>query len=575
MKRILFLLSVLVLLCASVSPGFAGVQEGSISVSPYVGGYVFDGAYELNHAPVFGLRIGYALDKHIGIEALGEYVDTEVDAPKTKRNNATASSTGARLEGLYHFMPDGKFVPFVAVGVGGINIDAWKVSETNFAAAYGVGLKYFITDSLALRADARHIAVFGSLHSNLSYTAGITYAFGGKKAAAAPKAAPVKVDSDGDGVADDKDKCPNTPKAAKVDSNGCPLDSDKDGVADYLDKCSDTPAGVKVDAAGCPLDSDKDGVMDSADKCPGTPAGAKVDAAGCPLDSDGDGVADYIDKCPNTPKGAKVDTLGCPPTDTDKDGVTDDLDKCPATPAGVKVDVTGCPLDADKDGVADYLDKCPDTPGGVKVDKDGCTLDADKDGVAENLDKCPATPAGVKVDVTGCPLDADKDGVADYLDKCPATPAVAKVDKDGCPLDADKDGIADYLDKCPNSPAGAKVDKNGCVESVVINVVFDSGKSEVKAEFMPELEKFALYMKDNAAVEFEIQGHTDNVGNDKANMKLSDQRAKSVMNVLVTKYGIAQSRLTAKGYGQTKPVDTNKTPAGKAKNRRVEAVKTK
>ena len=89
------------------------------------------------------------------------------------------------------------------------------------------------------------------------------------------------------------------------------VDSDGDGVADSLDKCPDTPRGVNVDKNGCPLDSDGDGVLDSKDKCPGTPKGVNVDANGCPLDTDGDGVADYMDKCPDTPKGVTVNSVGC------------------------------------------------------------------------------------------------------------------------------------------------------------------------------------------------------------------------------------------------------------------------
>src|ERR1035437_4701614 len=131
-------------------------------------------------------------------------------------------------------------------------------------------------------------------------TAGLSYYFGRAK------------DSDGDGVPDSRDMCPNTPLGVKVDENGCPLDSDGDGVPDYLDKCPNTPTGVKVDADGCPLDSDGDGVPDYLDKCPNTPTGVKVDASGCPLDSDGDGVPDYLDKCPNTPLGVQVDSVGCP-----------------------------------------------------------------------------------------------------------------------------------------------------------------------------------------------------------------------------------------------------------------------
>jgi outer membrane protein OmpA-like peptidoglycan-associated protein len=150
-----------------------------------------------------------------------------------------------------------------------------------------------------------------------------------------------------------------------------PKDSDGDGVIDALDKCPDTPLNVKVDEFGCPLDSDGDGVPDYLDKCPDTPKGAKIDQNGCPLDSDGDNVPDYLDKCPNTPKGVTVDKNGCP-VDSDKDGVPDYLDKCPNTPSGVMVDKTGCPLDSDGDGVPDYLDKCPNTAKGLKVDKNGC-----------------------------------------------------------------------------------------------------------------------------------------------------------------------------------------------------------
>jgi OOP family OmpA-OmpF porin len=92
---------------------------------------------------------------------------------------------------------------------------------------------------------------------------------------------PVPVDTDGDGVVDCKDKCPNTPKGVKVCKDGCPLDTDGDGVVDYKDKCPNTPKGVKVCKDGCPLDSDGDGVYDYLDKCPGTLKGVPVNADGC------------------------------------------------------------------------------------------------------------------------------------------------------------------------------------------------------------------------------------------------------------------------------------------------------
>ncbi len=151
----------------------------------------------------------------------------------------------------------------------------------------------------------------------------------------------VRMDRDGDGVYDDMDQCPNTPKGVAVDGRGCPFDSDGDGIYDYLDKCPDTPKGVAVNNLGCPFDTDSDGVQDYMDHCPDTPAGAQVDENGCPFDSDGDGVYDYMDKCPNTSRVAQVDENGCP-FDTDGDGVYNYLDQCPRTPKGATVNERGC-----------------------------------------------------------------------------------------------------------------------------------------------------------------------------------------------------------------------------------------
>ncbi len=161
----------------------------------------------------------------------------------------------------------------------------------------------------------------------------------------APAPAPVAkvVDSDGDGVPDSKDKCPDTPKGAKVNAQGCELDGDGDGVVDRLDKCPTTPAGRSVNAEGCELDGDGDGVVDALDKCPTTPAGRSVNAEGCELDGDGDGVVDALDKCPTTPAGRKVNAAGCE-LDGDGDGVLDSADQCPTTPAGDRVDSKGCSL---------------------------------------------------------------------------------------------------------------------------------------------------------------------------------------------------------------------------------------
>ncbi|MFN3800517.1 thrombospondin type 3 repeat-containing protein, partial [Belliella pelovolcani] len=183
----------------------------------------------------------------------------------------------------------------------------------------------------------------------------------------------------------------------------CTRDSDGDGVPDIIDLCPNTPPGEAVDRFGCSLDqydSDGDGVPNHLDQCPGTPAGEPVDENGCAdsqRDSDGDGVSDDMDLCPDTPAGEEVDENGCADSqkDSDGDGVTDDLDLCPDTPAGEEVDENGCSAsqrDSDGDGVTDDLDLCPDTPEGEEVDENGCSAsqrDSDGDGVTDDLDLCP------------------------------------------------------------------------------------------------------------------------------------------------------------------------------------------
>jgi outer membrane protein OmpA-like peptidoglycan-associated protein len=148
-------------------------------------------------------------------------------------------------------------------------------------------------------------------------------------------------------------------------------DSDGDGIDDGKDICPNTPNGIQVDDFGCPLDDDFDGIPNFLDKCSGTLRNVKVDNFGCPLNSDGDNVPDYLDLCTNTPSGIVVDEFGCP-IDGDADGVADYLDECPGTEADIPVDKKGCPLDSDLDGVPDYIDLCPETKPDEKVDQNGC-----------------------------------------------------------------------------------------------------------------------------------------------------------------------------------------------------------
>jgi len=268
--------------------------------------------------------------------------------------------------------------------------------------------------------------------------------------------------------------------------------------------------------------------------------------------------------------------------DSDGDGVVDSKDMCPDTPPGVKVDEFGCPIDSDRDGVPDYLDECPDTPFGAPVDKRGCPLDSDGDGVPDYTDLCPNTPPGVKVDAYGCPIDSDGDGVPDYLDQCPDTPFGVDVDEYGCPLDEDNDGVPDYLDQCPGTPPGVPVDENGCeiaavpvpevsLDAVVLSseTSFEFNSAQLKPAAFPDLDKILEQMKKFPMSRWRIEGHTDNVGSEEGNVKMSQMRAESVLNYFVSR-GVPQVRFEVAGMGSKAPVADNATPEGKAKNRRVE-----
>ncbi len=367
---------------------------------------------------------------------------------------------------------------------------------------------------------------------------------------------------------------------AKVPTN------DKEVPIPYKTKGVNVELGLAIVWGWKDKDRDKDGVKDKLDMCLGTPRDVRVDALGCPLDSDGDGVPDYLDECAGTPVAAygMIDEKGCP-IDSDGDGVPDYEDECPDTPAEMYgfVDEKGCPLDTDGDSVPDYKDECPETLPEARafVDEKGCDKDSDGDGVPDYLDKCPDTPVEAYgfIDETGCPIDTDEDGVPDYIDECPDTPAAARghVDEKGCEKDTDGDGVPDYKDMCPDV-AGTAINK-GCPEESkeIVNIFkkamqgiqFETGKSNIKPSSYGILDQVAQVFIDNPNYTAEVQGHTDNVGKPAANMKLSDDRANAVREYLINK-GIEENRLTAKGYGDTMPIESNATAKGRSLNRRVE-----
>jgi len=229
-------------------------------------------------------------------------------------------------------------------------------------------------------------------------------------------------------------------------------------------------------------------------------------------------------------------------------------------------------LDRDGDGVVDSLDKCPDTPGLAALQ--GCP-DRDGDGIADNDDKCPDVKGLAKYQ--GCPIpDTDKDGINDEEDKCPNVPGVARYQ--GCPVpDTDGDGVNDEEDKCPKEAGPAS--NFGCpvIDVVVVekvnkaakNIFFATGSAKLLAKSYKSLKEVAQILKDSSTYKIDIDGYTDITGSADKNQVLSENRANSVKQYLISN-GVDESRITATGHGINDPIADNKTAAGRAKNRRVE-----
>jgi outer membrane protein OmpA-like peptidoglycan-associated protein len=316
-------------------------------------------------------------------------------------------------------------------------------------------------------------------------------------------------------------------------------------------------------------------------------------------DADGDGVVDRDDLCPNDPedKDDFDDMDGCPDPDNDDDGLEDASDSCPddAEDQDGFEDDDGCPEgDNDGDGVEDAADGCPadaEDPDGFE-DEDGCPdLDNDQDGVPDGQDKCPEEVEdrdGFE-DEDGCAdPDNDGDGLADDVDQCPdgAEDQDGFEDEDGCPdLDNDQDGVPDDQDKCPDKAEvlNGVDDDDGCPDKgqalVIIEkdqikitqqIKFKKNSAEIKkGKSFQILDVVAGILESAPQIKVEVQGHTDDTGERDYNLKLSQERAESVVAYLVEK-GISPERLVARGYGPDVPIADNSTKAGQTENRRVE-----
>ncbi|MBW2720208.1 MAG: OmpA family protein [Deltaproteobacteria bacterium] len=284
-------------------------------------------------------------------------------------------------------------------------------------------------------------------------------------------------------------------------------------------------------------------------------------------DRDNDGIADDDDGCPDDAedKDGFEDSDGCPDLDNDGDGILDVDDACPL----VKEDYDG---DRDEDG-------CPE---GREGDRDG-------DGIPDIDDDCPDEPEDFDgfQDEDGCPdPDNDGDGIPDEKDLCPNDPEDFDgfEDEDGCPdVDNDADRILDVDDACPNDPEtyNGHEDEDGCPDkglviledtqiTILEKVYFETDSAIIKARSFALLDAVAATLNASPQITLvEIQGHADERGSDKYNIKLTRARAASVMNALIER-GVLKDRLRSGGYGERCPVNPKHNAKAWEQNRRVE-----
>jgi OOP family OmpA-OmpF porin len=408
-KSISRILTACIIITATAA--FGANRAEQFSISPVIGGYTFDGKQHLDTNLIYGARAGYNFTDNFGIEALFDYVNTE---PTNAKSRVEMFRYGGEL--LYHFIPDNTFVPYLAVGLSGVNFDAAGADKKpRTAIDYGLGAKYFLCDSFALRGDVRHIIYSNNSQTknNLEYTLGAYIPFGGAKPAAKP-----------------------------VEPAPAPA-----------------PAPVAEPAA------------------PASAPTAALTASPVMVTKGQSAILNW--KSQNASACEIQPGIG------------------PVPPQGVRT-VT-------PDSSTSYSLSCSGAGG-------------------------TATSAA---------------GVTVVLPPAPVPAAL--------------------------TPRAAAAAERFCNKPAILKIQFDTNKSNIKPKYEADLKNVGEFLQDFPKARGEISGHTDSTASNDYNQKLSERRAASVEKYISTTFGIDSGRISAKGYGETRPIADNKTKAGRARNRRIEA----
>ena len=384
--------------------------EGQFSVSPVIGGYTYDfnQGRKSDANMIYGARAGYNFTNRFGVEGLFDFVDSSTP----KGSDINMYRYGGEL--LYHFIPDHRFVPYLAAGYSGLNFDAKGIDKkVRGAFDYGVGAKFFLNDSFALRADVRHLlySMSNQTMNNLEYTLGAYIPFGGVKPAVAPVEPP--------------------------------------------------PAPAPV-----------------------------VEPAPAPK---------AVEPAPAPPTAALTVT---PTTVTKGQGAT-------------------------LNWKSQNASECDVQPGIGSLPPQGARAIVPDSSTTYNL-----TCTGVGGTATS---------------------------------------VAAVTVVVPPAPKPTPAAERFCNKPAILKINFDVDKSIIKPQYNAELKIVGDFLKEFPKAKGEISGHTDSTASHAHNQKLSERRAEAVGKYIITTFGIDAGRITTKGYAETKPVASNKTKAGKAKNRRIEA----
>jgi OOP family OmpA-OmpF porin len=265
----------------AMQSAWSDAQEGEFYISPMVSYIDENGEKLYNSDRGVSLDVGRALNERwnfeVGLrrldpEGIGAQVQKEID-----------------FDFQRVFRRSQRFSPYVLLGLGAIDAELRNSPLTDSSISYAVGAGFYADifgdARAALRVEyrSRFDDLFSASGDDDIISIGLQFPFGGQPEPVVTRA--VDADTDGDGVPDSADRCPNTPRGDRVDANGCTivLDDDGDGVPNDRDQCPNTMAGVAVDVNGCELDGDGDGIVDRLDRCPDTRAGAAVDINGCEI----------------------------------------------------------------------------------------------------------------------------------------------------------------------------------------------------------------------------------------------------------------------------------------------------